>query len=493
MTYTILFAIILVLVSGLIAYLGDLIGRKMGKRRLTLFGLRPRHTAIIVTTITGMLIAILTLGTMLTASSRLRQVLVRGERLAKENALFQTRNKKLHEKNLQLTTASRRLSQDVERKAAQVRTARKAEKAAVAARDRVELLARRLERQIQAEKSQLTALRRTGKLTEQQLQQTSLALDGRMKELGAVKSDLDKRNRELKERQRELSSMTAELASRVTELEEADRRIRDAERVIQADNEIMLRQGEKLMNETSIKDMLLTGDVVLQAGQEIGRRVIDSTRPASQIRSDLVALLESASDLAKSVEAGSDSGARATELVFRDAERRTMISPDDENVLINEAVNSIIRQGRAGSVDSILARAVVVSNTLKGERAKVVLNLYWNKLAFSRGDSISRRMIDGSASEGRILLAVMAFLRENVRSEAEKVGVIPVAGPDPDLVTEPISDIQLDELMELVEQIHSLKKQVELRAIAQKDIYCAGPLNLDNIGFAISTLTTAGR
>jgi len=54
-------ALIIVLVSGLIAYVGDKVGRKMGRKRLTLCGLRPRHTAIVISVAVGMLIALLTL------------------------------------------------------------------------------------------------------------------------------------------------------------------------------------------------------------------------------------------------------------------------------------------------------------------------------------------------------------------------------------------------------------------------------------------------
>jgi hypothetical protein len=58
-------AVIIIAVSGLIAYIGDLVGRKMGRKRLTLMGLRPRHTAIIISVVAGMLIATLTLATVI--------------------------------------------------------------------------------------------------------------------------------------------------------------------------------------------------------------------------------------------------------------------------------------------------------------------------------------------------------------------------------------------------------------------------------------------
>ena len=48
--------IIIALMGGLIAYMGDKLGTKVGKRRMSLFGLRPKHTSIIVTIVTGLLI-----------------------------------------------------------------------------------------------------------------------------------------------------------------------------------------------------------------------------------------------------------------------------------------------------------------------------------------------------------------------------------------------------------------------------------------------------
>lgn len=51
----------LVLVGGVVAYVGDIVGRRMGRKRLSLFGLRPRHTAIVISVVAGMLITIMTL------------------------------------------------------------------------------------------------------------------------------------------------------------------------------------------------------------------------------------------------------------------------------------------------------------------------------------------------------------------------------------------------------------------------------------------------
>ncbi|HEY1728543.1 MAG TPA: DUF3084 domain-containing protein [Candidatus Baltobacteraceae bacterium] len=50
--------IIIMIVAGLIAYIGDRVGHQVGRRRLTMFGLRPRYTSTIVAVGTGMLIAL---------------------------------------------------------------------------------------------------------------------------------------------------------------------------------------------------------------------------------------------------------------------------------------------------------------------------------------------------------------------------------------------------------------------------------------------------
>lgn len=65
--------LIIVLVSGLIAYVGDLIGRKMGRKRLSLFGLRPRYTAIVISVGMGMLIAAITLSATFIVNKRVRE------------------------------------------------------------------------------------------------------------------------------------------------------------------------------------------------------------------------------------------------------------------------------------------------------------------------------------------------------------------------------------------------------------------------------------
>ncbi len=68
---------LLILVSGAVAYIGNLVGRATGRRRLTILGLRPRSTAQIITIVTGMFITVITVASVLLVSKDARTGLFR--------------------------------------------------------------------------------------------------------------------------------------------------------------------------------------------------------------------------------------------------------------------------------------------------------------------------------------------------------------------------------------------------------------------------------
>ncbi|NJL39537.1 MAG: DUF3084 domain-containing protein, partial [Leptolyngbyaceae cyanobacterium SM1_4_3] len=68
----VLIAAILVL-GGVIATVGDRLGMRVGKARLTLFNLRPRQTATIVTILTGSVISASTFALLFALSEQLRR------------------------------------------------------------------------------------------------------------------------------------------------------------------------------------------------------------------------------------------------------------------------------------------------------------------------------------------------------------------------------------------------------------------------------------
>jgi uncharacterized protein (DUF3084 family) len=67
-----LLIVALLLLGGVLSTLGDRLGSKVGKARLSLLGMRPRRTAVVITVLTGSLISAISLGLMLLVSDRLR-------------------------------------------------------------------------------------------------------------------------------------------------------------------------------------------------------------------------------------------------------------------------------------------------------------------------------------------------------------------------------------------------------------------------------------
>ena len=62
----------LLVLGGVLSTLGDRLGSRVGKARLSLLGLRPKRTAVVITVLTGSLISALSLGLLLLVSRQLR-------------------------------------------------------------------------------------------------------------------------------------------------------------------------------------------------------------------------------------------------------------------------------------------------------------------------------------------------------------------------------------------------------------------------------------
>ncbi len=90
----------LLVLGGVLSTLGDRLGSRVGKARLSLLGMRPRRTAVLITVLTGSLISAMSLGLMLLVSERLRVGLFQldqlQDRLAESRAALQRSSAELN-------------------------------------------------------------------------------------------------------------------------------------------------------------------------------------------------------------------------------------------------------------------------------------------------------------------------------------------------------------------------------------------------------------
>lgn len=76
--------IIMAIVGGLIAYIADKMGSKIGKKKMSVFGLRPRHTSVLLTVLSGIIISVLTICVMAVSSNSARTALFGMEKIQAE-------------------------------------------------------------------------------------------------------------------------------------------------------------------------------------------------------------------------------------------------------------------------------------------------------------------------------------------------------------------------------------------------------------------------
>lgn len=120
MTAGFILVISILVLGGVIATVSDRLGTKVGKARLSLFKLRPRTTAVVVTMVTGTVLSGLTLGILFAASKPLRRGVFRideiQERLNQSRKDLKKREKNLKRNKLKRTKQKRKREKNKKKK-----------------------------------------------------------------------------------------------------------------------------------------------------------------------------------------------------------------------------------------------------------------------------------------------------------------------------------------------------------------------------------------
>ncbi len=90
--------LIILVVAGAVAYVGDRVGHQVGRRRLTLFGIRPRYTSTIVAVATGVFIALVVTLVAIFASQQVKTAFFRLSNLNAQITALQQRQQQLEAK-----------------------------------------------------------------------------------------------------------------------------------------------------------------------------------------------------------------------------------------------------------------------------------------------------------------------------------------------------------------------------------------------------------
>lgn len=147
----VLLLIILAITGGVIAYLGDKLGSKIGKKRLRLFGLRPHDTSVLMTIVSGVVVATLTMGVLMATSKEVRTALF-GMKQIQQEIRNLTESRKKADQELSAQNAK------IESLHSQIQEAEQQNKEAQAQKAAAEAQMRAAQAQMQQAQSDLSAL-----------------------------------------------------------------------------------------------------------------------------------------------------------------------------------------------------------------------------------------------------------------------------------------------------------------------------------------------
>jgi uncharacterized protein (DUF3084 family) len=359
----------LLVLGGVLSTLGDRLGSKVGKARLSLFNLRPRKTAVVITALTGALISAVSLGLMLLVSERLRVGLFELDQLQarlvhSRTALERSRTElgslrgELESSRAEVTRAARGRSQ-----------ALRGRQQALKAQQQAETARGRAAAQLRSAEGRLGELRRSL----QPLQEQRARLEQQQARL----------RREVKGRDAEIRRTEAELRRVRERIAAGARELKDLET-----NVIALRRG----------------DVVIASGEPLATAKVKLER-ANQARSVIDALLQQA-----------NLTAFQRLLPGQKVDRQVLLVPRADI----ERLEVLIRKPGTWVV-SVRSAA----NVLRGEGRVVAFpDVRPNRRVVQRGELLARTGLDGDERSPEVVRSRLNLLLAAAFARAQRQGTL---------------------------------------------------------------------
>lgn len=325
--------IVLAVMGGLIAYLGDKIGYKVGKRKIKLMGLRPKYTSILVTIMTGISIAVVTLGVMSVLSENARVALFGMNKLRQQQHV-------LEEQRDRLLAEADKLAREMQ------------EKNDLLADNEVKLA---------SQEEQLDGANDRLRLTLLDLEQVQAARDDASAQLGIV--------------QTAFNQVHADLATAQGEIEELEHTKAGLTKTVAA-----LDERNRLLNESMLT--VREGTVLFRVGEVLSSSVLTAGQSQDETRSQLSGIMVNINNMIRQ------------RLNITDEKAVLLyISPDEFERTVQELSNSpkdskLIRVTAAGNIitgEPALVHVNIYDNNLVYNRGREVYTEYFTSEEIESG------------------------------------------------------------------------------------------------------------
>ena len=418
--FTLFLLFVLLALAGVIAYAGDRLGAWVGRRRLSVFGWRPRRTGQAVGIVAGVLIMLSTMGVLSLAFRGATGVLLRSQQTARELGELRTQRAQLEQ---QVVTTRAELA----RARATIADAEGAKNRARAARD----AALRIRERILKEQDALRA-------EQKRLQKDNRALAENNAELALTNESLDAQNTRLSAQNAAIQGTFNDLQTRVVTLNEELQALR-----------VRSEREAQNLNDKLAQFEAASGSELTYRQNEIVYSDLISAQNVTAISAALQAFVAGAQS------AVIERGASDVEL-----------STDQLNSLIGAV---------AATPGEDLVVLLAADNFVGGAKVLVKVEAYVNRKLLGQGQLIASRQLyagGGGAPVSRSSLrAEVARLTQASVNRLQRIGLFEQIRPAP-------TETDIDAF---VASLTRLSGPVVIGAVAREDIFVAGPADLDFI------------
>ncbi len=346
--YGLTLVFVLIIVGGAVAYIGDRIGMKVGRQRLTLFGLRPRHTSIIITILTGIMISGATIGILTIVSEDVRTALFRMKQL--KDALADSQMQ-IRIKDVELE----RKQHEAQQLEVQIATLNQEYKQVLAEKDKVQT-----------------------------------ALDEVYSELERVQSEHQAALAQVAETQ----SLLLLEQQRVERLKELAQPLAEAVETLKAEVQQLNAEKQRLSTEIAeLQTDLYFGNVAYRADEIVLSTVIKGGRDAAVIKNEILDFLNGPAN-AEALKRGA---------IIEGKDKALQVIPEH----LDQAAEII-----SNTESDVVLRVVSYANSLVGNPVPVYFQLFKDQRIFAEGEVIAQAKIDAGRTSDQLLVDILNLLGE---------------------------------------------------------------------------------
>ncbi len=498
----------LLVVSGIIAYWGDVVGKRMGKKRLSLLGLRPRQTGTLMSIATGILIQVFSIAVLTIISRAARTALFEFDTLQENITRLRSENRTLENQSRVLKERNGRLTRDLGGTLTQLGTTRKElQSKSVSLRQRQRDIARLearqgvLRNQVQQLRAEMHHTQGLLKVADRRYQETHthygkvqaklLSTESKLQEaqdsyevardkLEATQKDLAGKTREIAETEKEVNKATELLNKFNRQLSDLQKQKDD----LQVELDGLQKTKELLGKEVSELKVIraelesqraelagaVTGlvgkEVIVERGEVLYSTVVTGGRPVEDVKQDLQRILQEARDVAQKRGAKGKENKPPLSIASRYVE-----DPEGHRIYFyEEHVVEKCAQDISASRDDAIVEVIALFNSVEGDPVDADLRLFPNRFVFTKGTVLVEESVDGRNPTGALFKQVLGTL-EKIRSVAKGKGMR--GGSE-----NRYGEISYEELFDVLERVRRMKSQVNLKIIVSDDTRAAGPLHV---------------